>query len=341
MYCVSTHVCACRCVFTSLCACVCVCQDEVTWLLSWAVREDPALCCQSTTNEKHKKQTTMQHGWQPHPLTVCVFCVCPTPPTHTLSGTPDSAKADLEMKNDPPLAVHCSISTQPQSGWAKFCPEVPRPYSCKDAEFLLDPHPYVRSPGTPSTICVRTNFLPYLENCTTRFSFFFCFFFLTSCRSWQSVLAMKHVSFKVLSTYLDDLSFIEYFCYYMFEWMWITQELNKFHHGHYNLLNKPVQRYHPAAQNILCHLLVPMKGARPHHSTLQAWTHKTPSQHRNGFRPPGASAQQPCGEQCVCMWGLITLLGPSHLCCSALLLPMPSLFCPEEGEEIRWISSST
>ncbi|CAB1439792.1 unnamed protein product, partial [Pleuronectes platessa] len=37
------------------------------------------------------------------PLCFCV-CACPNPPAH--------AKADLEMKNDPPLAVHCCISSQ-------------------------------------------------------------------------------------------------------------------------------------------------------------------------------------------------------------------------------------
>lgn len=46
----------------------------------------------------------------------CVLCMSDAPPTppHTLSGTPDNAKADLEMKNDPPLAVYCSINAQLQ-----------------------------------------------------------------------------------------------------------------------------------------------------------------------------------------------------------------------------------
>lgn len=121
MYCVS--VCVCLCVFTSVCACVCVCQDEVTWLLSWAVREDPASCCQSSTNKNHKRWTTMHPGWQPLPLRVppCfVLCAVLPPPSHALAhthaGTPDHAKADLEMKNDPPLAVHCCISSQLWSG---------------------------------------------------------------------------------------------------------------------------------------------------------------------------------------------------------------------------------
>lgn len=43
--CVHARVCTPLCVLMSLCARVRVCQDEVTWLLSWAVREDPALCC--------------------------------------------------------------------------------------------------------------------------------------------------------------------------------------------------------------------------------------------------------------------------------------------------------
>lgn len=41
---------SCVCALTSVCECVCVCQDEVTWLLSWAVREDPASRCQNSTN---------------------------------------------------------------------------------------------------------------------------------------------------------------------------------------------------------------------------------------------------------------------------------------------------
>lgn len=79
IHCVFLRVCNCRCVSMSLCLCVCVCQDEVTWLLSWAVRKDPALCRQSGTIKKHGKQTTMHSGWQPLPLTVCVFCLCLMP----------------------------------------------------------------------------------------------------------------------------------------------------------------------------------------------------------------------------------------------------------------------
>lgn len=121
---VSTCVCVCLLVFTSVCARVCVCQDEVTWLLSWAVKEDPALCCQSSTNENHQRWSTVHPGWQ-NSESLCVSYMCHTTHTlkytlphphctlaHTYTGTPDHAKAHLEMKNDPSLAVHCCISSQ-------------------------------------------------------------------------------------------------------------------------------------------------------------------------------------------------------------------------------------
>lgn len=84
---VCMHVRARLCVLTSLCARVCVCQDEVTWLLSWAAREDPALCCQST-NKNHKRWTTMLPGRPPLPLAVplsflCLPCPPPAHPCHT------------------------------------------------------------------------------------------------------------------------------------------------------------------------------------------------------------------------------------------------------------------
>lgn len=68
------------------CACVCACQDEVTWLLSWAVREDPALCCHGRTNGNHRRWSTDPPSLPTSPSPMCpahcVLSVCHAPSNH-------------------------------------------------------------------------------------------------------------------------------------------------------------------------------------------------------------------------------------------------------------------
>lgn len=128
MYCVSMCKCVCVCVW-SLCVYVRVCASArvfVSVKMRWpdcsaeqGGKTRPS-CCQNNTN---KNPQEMDHNAprlgspsSPSPLPPCFVCVpCFPPPSHAHTphtGTPDHAKADLEMKNDPPLAVHCCISSQ-------------------------------------------------------------------------------------------------------------------------------------------------------------------------------------------------------------------------------------
>ena len=126
---VCPRVCACLRVFTSACVCVCVCVclclsrwGDLIAQLSSERGKTRASCCQSSTNIK-TQETDHNAPWLPAPPlpppSLRVLCHA-SPPSHTHThahtGTPDHARADLEMKNDPPLAEHCCISSQLQSG---------------------------------------------------------------------------------------------------------------------------------------------------------------------------------------------------------------------------------
>lgn len=119
MYCVST----CECARVPVCLRLCV-RVFVSVKMRWPDcsaeqwgKTQPRVV-RIAPIKTHKRRTTMHPCCQPPPPlseSLRVWCAChASPPSHayTHTGTPDHAKADLKMKNDPPLAVHGFISSQ-------------------------------------------------------------------------------------------------------------------------------------------------------------------------------------------------------------------------------------
>lgn len=109
-----------------VCVCVCLCLSrwgDLIAQLSSEGKTRPRVVRIAPIKKPHKRRTTMHPGWRPLPsqspsVFLCVCHISPPPLSHahTCTATPDHAKADLEMRNDPPLAVHCCISSQLQRG---------------------------------------------------------------------------------------------------------------------------------------------------------------------------------------------------------------------------------
>lgn len=223
-----------------MCACVCVCQDEVTWLLSWAAREDPASCCQNSTNKKTPQETdhnAPRLAAPPLSESLCVFVRVPylPPPPPTPSAMHTLALPLLTMPKQiwrwemihhwPCTAV--SAPSYREVGHTKSCLKSLYPYCWKDSAsyswtsplspLLSWPEQVPASPGATFWSDSSNNFHVQCTLCERKprdsLQLYVGVFYSARKGGWQSVKpAMKHVSLclKELLTHLNQLKLFRF-----------------------------------------------------------------------------------------------------------------------------------